>query len=217
MLRAFQCIGSAYDPTLSTFSIRLWNQRGVCAPGHPHVVCEQFHWAHSCPYLMSWTAPRPCWHSLLDLGGRYSVLLYFFLTLKWCSGHKPHASFGGDSLGVRDSRITWVLCFLHSWHKEMDLGKKPKDLSSLYSQTRTANSTSTEHPIFMFVISVSIWRKGSSQLPVGNGSFQELFGTVLVCMSINQSGTVLMMAHRVPLTGNISWHCLIYYHRWSQK
>lgn len=135
MLRAFQCIGSACDPTLSTFSIHLWNQRGVCAPGHPHVVCEQFHWAHSCPYLMSWTAPRPCWHSLLDLGGRYSVLLYFFLTLKWCSGHKPYASSGGDSLGVRDSRITWVLCFLQSWHKEMDLGKKPKDLSSLPVQS----------------------------------------------------------------------------------
>lgn len=193
MLRASQCIGSACDPTLSSFSINLWNQRGV---GHLQVLHEQFHLTHRCPYLTSWTSPRPCWHYLLDLGGRYSVLLYFFLTLKWRWGYNPYPSSGGDSLGVRGSRITWMLCFLHSRHRGMDLGKKPKDLSSLpvlLSQTRIAKSTSMEHPISILVISASIRGKGSSQLTVGNGSFQELFGTVLVCMSTNQPVTVLMI------------------------
>lgn len=160
--------------------------------GHLQVL----YWVHRCLYLMSWTSPRPCWHYLLDLGGRYSVLLYFFLTLKWCWGYNLYPSSGGDSLGVRGSSITWVLCFLPSWQKGMDLGKKPKDLSSLpllLSQT-TDKCTSMEHPIPILVISASIRRKRSSQLTVGNGSFQELFGTVLVCMSINQPGTVLMFS-----------------------
>lgn len=139
-----------------SFSIHLWNQRGVCAPGHLQVLYEQFHWAPSCPHLTSWTSPRPCWHYLLDLGGRYSVLLYFFLMLEWCWGYNPYSSCGGDSLGVRGSRITWVLCFLHSWHKGMDLGKKPKDLSSLpvlLGQTRITKSTSMEHLISILLIS----------------------------------------------------------------
>lgn len=78
----------------------------------------------------------------------------------------------------------------------MDLGKKPKYLSSLpvlLSQIQIAKSASMEPPIFILVISVSIRRKGSSQLPVGNGSFQELFGTVLVCRGIKQPGIVLMI------------------------
>lgn len=54
-------------------------------------------------------------------------------------------------------------------------------------------STSMEHPIFILLNSVSIQSKGTRKLPVGNGSFQELFGTVLAGMSINRSGTVKMI------------------------
>lgn len=130
------------------------------------------------------------------LWGKIFCPALFFPDPKICWGYNPYPSSGRNSLGVRGSRITWILCFLHSWHKGMDLGKKPKDLSSLpvlLSQTQIAKFTSLEHAIFILVISVSIQRKGSSQLTVGNGSFQELFGTVLVYMSINQPGTVLMI------------------------
>jgi len=50
-----------------------------------------------------------------------------------------------------------------------------------------------EHPIFILLNFISIQSKGSCKLPVGSGSFQELFGTVLAGISINQPGTVLMI------------------------
>lgn len=68
------CLGSNTEQLLHPPLEPTW----CLCPWTSTTVCEQFHWAHSCPYLMSWTAPRPCSPYLLDLGGRYSVLLYFF-------------------------------------------------------------------------------------------------------------------------------------------